>query len=182
MKLPKLEDLDVEGKKVLVRADLDLGTEEKDNFRLEALLPTLKFLIDKKAKMVVIGHRGRPGGKEDSELSLEPVSKLLEEMVKKYSPEAVAVETLFFNTNQKTAMNVAHVRGMIIYLTERLGLHLFEYTPLQIKVAITGYGRSDKNQITAMMPNLIGIDKEIKIDDEWDAIAVGLTCFATEKF
>jgi len=104
MKLPKLEDLDVEGKKVLVRADLDLGTEEKENFRLEALLPTLKFLIDKKAKIVVIGHRGRPGGKEDSELSLEPVSKLLEEMVKKTLPKDLdmnMMENLRFNKGEE---------------------------------------------------------------------------------
>jgi len=85
MKLPKLEDLDVGGKRVLVKADLDLPTrrqsENKESFRLKALIPTLKYLIEKKAKIIVIGHRGRPGGKEVDSLSLEPVSKLLEKLI-----------------------------------------------------------------------------------------------------
>jgi 3-phosphoglycerate kinase len=104
MELPKLEDLDVEGKKVLVRADLDLGTEEKGNYRLEVLLPTLNFLFEKKAKVIVIGHRGRPEGKEESKLSLEPVSKLLEELVKKTLPKDLdmnMMENLRFNKGEE---------------------------------------------------------------------------------
>jgi phosphoglycerate kinase len=104
MELPKLEDLDVRGKKVLVRADLDLVTEEEESYRLEALLPTLKFLIGKDAKIIVIGHRGRPGGKEDESLSLQPVSKLLEDMIKKTLPKDLdmnMMENLRFNKGEE---------------------------------------------------------------------------------
>jgi len=113
---------------------------------------------------------------------LSYLGKSLEQIIKNHSPKAVAVEGLFFNTNQKTAMNVAQVKGMITYVCDRAGLTLFEYTPLQIKIAVTGYGRSDKKQVTAMIPKLIRVDKEIKMDDEWDAIAIGLTCLASERF
>ena len=78
-------------------------------------------------------------------------------------------------------MGVAGSRGVIIYVAEKHGLKVFEYTPLQIKIAVTGYGRSDKLQVTQMVQRLIKVDKKVKFDDEYDAIAVGLTCFAIEK-
>ena len=124
----------------------------------------------------------KTNNKDDFSKRLFQIGKRLEEIIEEYSPSVVAVEKLFFNTNQKTAMNVSQVRGMIIYVGEKSGLNVLEYTPLQIKIAITGYGRSDKSQVTKMVPNLIKVEKEIKLDDEWDAIAVGLTCFASEKF
>lgn len=108
MKLPKLEDLDVKGKKVLVRADLDLGTEEKGDYRLKVLMPTLKLLMEKKAKIIVIGHRGRPEGKEVDELSLQPVSKLLEKLITETLPEDIRkdldmnmMENLRFNPGEE---------------------------------------------------------------------------------
>ena len=84
--------------------------------------------------------------------------------------------------NQKTAIDVAGVRGMLFYIAKKHSLSVFEYTPLQIKMAVTGYGKSDKKQVTDMVTKLIKIDKKIKFDDEYDAIAVGLTCFASERF
>jgi len=116
MKLPKLEDLGVEGKRVLVRADLDLkneelkkqGNEESSNFRLQVLIPTLKYLIEKKAKIIVIGHKGRPGGKKVEDLSLGPVSKLLEELINKSLPKDLRknldmnmMENLRFNPGEE---------------------------------------------------------------------------------
>jgi len=106
----------------------------------------------------------------------------LEKIIKKESPPGLAIEKLFFNTNQKTATNVAEVRGTILYIAKKHNLEIYEYTPLEIKVATTGYGRSTKSQMISMIPHLIQIDKKITKDDEWDAIAVGLTCFAHEKF
>jgi len=121
--------------------------------------------------------------KEDSfEERLYQIGVELEETIKKYKPEILAIEKLFFNTNQKTAMNVSQARGMVLYVGKKFGLTIYEYTPIQIKVAITGYGRSNKDQIISMIPRLIKIKEEIKRDDEWDAIAVGLTCFAHERF
>ncbi len=103
-------------------------------------------------------------------------------VISEFKPEALCLENLFFSTNQKTAITVAEARGVILYEAAKNDLKVFEYGPGQIKVAVTGYGKSDKNQIIAMIPRLIKINKEIKYDDEYDAIAVGLTCFAIERF
>jgi crossover junction endodeoxyribonuclease RuvC len=105
------------------------------------------------------------------------------EIIKNYQPTIMAIETLMFNTNQKTAMNVAEARGVILFQAIKNRLEIFEFTPLQIKIAITGYGRSDKNQVTEMTKRLVKIEKNppaggVK-DDEYDAIACALTCFAS---
>jgi len=102
----------------------------------------------------------------------------VKKVIDEYSPTALAIETLFFQNNQKTAFKVAEARGAIIYQAKKKGLTVTEFTPLQIKTAITSYGRSDKSQIKMMVKKLISIDKTIKYDDEYDAIAIGLTYFA----
>ena len=104
------------------------------------------------------------------------------DLIEEYVPTAFASESLFFAKNQKTAMDVASVRGALLYIAKARGLPVYEYTPLQIKIAMTGYGKSDKQQVTDMVRRLIEIKKSIKLDDEYDAIAVGLTCLASEKF
>jgi len=109
------------------------------------------------------------------------LGKNLEEVIEKYKPEVLAIETLFFNSNQKTAMFVSEARGVILYVATKNGLDFFEYGPGQIKVAVTGYGRGDKNSVIKMIPLLIKIDKKIKHDDEYDAIAVALTHFASAR-
>ena len=101
---------------------------------------------------------------------------------KKYKPEALAMETLFFNSNQKTAMNVAEARGAITYLAMKHGLTFSQYTPLQIKIAVTGSGRADKKQVISMIERLIITNKEVAQDDEYDAIACGLTFFASKSY
>jgi len=100
----------------------------------------------------------------------------IESVITSHKPSALAIETLFFNTNQKTAMRVAETRGAIIALARSRGLSIYEYTPLQVKIAITGYGRAPKEQVAAMVRQLIVIDKKTAmLDDELDAIAIGLT-------
>ncbi|MEI6528047.1 MAG: crossover junction endodeoxyribonuclease RuvC [bacterium] len=99
-------------------------------------------------------------------------------LIKEFKPEVLAIETLFFKTNAKTAMSVSEARGVILYESARNNLLVSEHTPLQIKVAVTGYGKSDKSQVTEMVKRLIKINQPIKYDDEYDAIAVGLTFFA----
>lgn len=106
----------------------------------------------------------------------------IERVIAEYKPQTLAIETLFFSTNTKTAITVAEARGVILYQAAKHGLAVYEYGPGQIKVAVTGYGKSDKDQMIAMIPRLILIEKNIKHDDEYDAIAVGLTCFASERF
>lgn len=91
---------------------------------------------------------------------------------------AVVLEKLYFYNNQKTAMQVAEVRGALIGLAGDAGLPVFEYTPMQIKSAVAGSGRADKRQIAKMIHLLVRIEKPIELDDEYDAIAVGLTHLA----
>lgn len=109
------------------------------------------------------------------------IGKELERVIKKYTPTALAIEKLFFNTNQKTGLLVSEARGVMLYVAERNKLSIYEYTPLQIKIAVTGNGRGDKQQVIAMVKQLILIEKDIKYDDEFDAIAIGLTCIASER-
>jgi crossover junction endodeoxyribonuclease RuvC len=102
----------------------------------------------------------------------------VKKIIKKYKPEVLAIETLFLTTNQKTVMRVAEARGTAIYEATRAGLKIFEASPLQIKIATTGYGRADKAQINKMVKILVKIDNDKKSDDELDAIAITLTAFA----
>ena len=113
---------------------------------------------------------------------LKLIGEEVRKVIKKYQPEVLAVETLFLNTNQKTVMRVAEARGVAVYEGAQAGLRVFEATPLQIKVAVTGYGRSDKTQINKMVKILVEIDNFKKSDDELDAIAIALTAFAHLKF
>jgi len=106
----------------------------------------------------------------------------VERVIKKYKPKALSIEKLYFTTNQKTVMGVSEARGVIIYSASRNGLQIFEYTPPQIKVAVTGYGKSTKDMVMSMVPKLIELDDNKKGDDELDAIAIGLTCLACERF
>lgn len=110
------------------------------------------------------------------------LGKEVEQIIEEYKPTALAIEKLFFADNQKTAMLVSEARGVIIYEATRADLAIFEYTPLEVKVAITSYGRSDKSQIKFMVEKLVKVNKKIKEDDEYDAIALGLTYFAREKY
>jgi len=109
------------------------------------------------------------------------IGNKIKEIINKYKPEALATEKLFFSGNQKTAMLVAEARGVILYTGSSSGLEIFEYTPNEVKIAITGYGRSEKKQIMDMTRKLIQIDSKTKSDDEFDAIAIGLTHFAIQR-
>jgi len=105
----------------------------------------------------------------------------IKEVISKYQPEALATEKLFFSNNQKTAMTVAEARGVILYAASSSELTVFEYSPADIKIAVTGYGKSEKNQVISMVKKLITVDKETNSDDEFDAIAIGLTHFAIHR-
>jgi crossover junction endodeoxyribonuclease RuvC len=109
------------------------------------------------------------------------IGNKIKEVIKKFEPEALATEKLFFSKNQKTALFVAEARGVILYSASSLGLEVFEYTPASIKIAVTGYGRSEKKQIIDMVKKLIVVPAGKNSDDEFDAIAIGLTHFAIHK-
>jgi len=112
---------------------------------------------------------------------LKLIGEEVEKVIKEFNPTALAIENLFFKTNAKTAMHVAEARGVMLYEAAKSGLEVREFTPMEIKVAVTGYGKSEKTQVTEMVKRLIKIDKKIKYDDEFDAIAVGLTYYAIVK-
>jgi crossover junction endodeoxyribonuclease RuvC len=100
-------------------------------------------------------------------------------LIKEYVPDYVALELLFFSKNQKTAMAVAETRGMLLYLARKHGCTTLEYSPQQVKIAITGYGKSDKRQVTGMVKRLLPSAPQKALDDEYDAIAVGMTALAS---
>lgn len=105
----------------------------------------------------------------------------IKKIIKKYKPTTLATEKLFFSKNQKTALLVAEARGVILYTASEAGLSVFEYTPADIKIAVTGYGRSEKRQIIDMVKKLIVVTSKTNSDDEFDAIAIGLTHFAINR-
>src|SRR3989344_809297 len=102
-----------------------------------------------------------------------------EALIKKWGPDAVALEEIFFENNAKTAMQVAEVRGMLTYITASSTLPLYQYTPAQVKVAVTGNGRADKKAVGVMVRKITSLPAGRQVDDELDAIAVGITCLAS---
>ena len=103
------------------------------------------------------------------------------DIIQTYQPVCLVTETLLFSTNIKTAMPVAESRGVLLANASLQGLRIYEYNPNTIKVAVTGYGKSDKEQVAHMVTRLIDTKDKKMIDDELDAIAIGLTFFAIEK-
>ncbi len=98
----------------------------------------------------------------------------LSAIIDKYKPDAMSVEELFFNTNVKTAITVAHARGIVLLCAAQKGVPDFEYTPLQAKQALTGYGRADKAQMQNMVKIMLGLNAVPKPDDVADALAIAI--------
>lgn len=96
------------------------------------------------------------------------------ELIEKFRPDAMAVEELFFNTNLKTGIAVSHGRGALLLAGENSGTSIYEYTPLQVKQAVTGYGRADKKQVMEMVKRLLNMKTLPKPDDAADALAIAL--------
>ncbi|MCC7160539.1 crossover junction endodeoxyribonuclease RuvC [Candidatus Nomurabacteria bacterium] len=131
---------------------------------------------DKKEKVIFSECFKTPAKLEFNE-RLFLIGEEVRKIIKEYKPEILSIETLFLNTNQKTVMRVAEARGVVVYEASRAGMKIFEASPPQIKIATTGYGRSDKTQIIKMVKMLVDIDVSKKSDDEMDAIAIALTAF-----
>ena len=95
-------------------------------------------------------------------------------IMEKYKPDVMAIEELFFNSNHTTAIPVAEARGVILLAARQHGIKQFEYTPLQVKSAVVGYGRAEKKQVIAMTTSLLGLPKPPKPDDAADALAIAI--------
>ena len=96
------------------------------------------------------------------------------QLIDMFKPDAIAVEELFFNTNITTGISVAHGRGVILLAGENRGVPMYEYTPLQVKQAVAGYGRADKKQMMEMVRRLLGLKEAAKPDDASDALAIAI--------
>ena len=95
-------------------------------------------------------------------------------IIDKYKPQVMSIEELFWNTNQKTGICVAEARGTILLAAYQKGLNIFEYTPLQVKQAVVGYGRAEKKQVITMVTTLLNLPKPPKPDDTADALALAI--------
>lgn len=119
--------------------------------------------------------------KKNVEKRLEEIYTEILKLIKKYSPESIAIEELFFNTNAKTAFVVGQARGVILLACSQKNLNLAVYTPLQVKIAVTGYGRAEKAQVGKMIKTILNLKTIPKLDDTTDALAVGLTHLFSRK-
>ncbi len=112
---------------------------------------------------------------------LNQIAKGFTKIVKLYQPDILAIEELFFYKNTKTAFKVGEARGVILAKAIEAEMPIYEYTPLQVKQAITSYGRADKNQVQQMVKLILKQNRIIKPDDAADAVAIAITCAHSEK-
>ena len=131
---------------------------------------------DKTGKCSVVDYGAIETHKDESfPTRLALIQDGMKSLIKRFNPDAIAVEELFFNTNITTGIAVAEARGVIICTAVQECGNLFEYTPIQVKQAITGTGRADKKQMQYMTKILLGLTKDPKPDDAADALAIALT-------
>ena len=126
-----------------------------------------------KFRTVACGAIQSPAGMRTEE-RLRVIFEDMNALIEKYHPDAMAVEELFFNTNITTGIRVAEARGVILLAAERAGVPMQEYTPLQVKQSVVGYGRADKKQVITMVTTLLGLPKPPKPDDTADALAIAI--------
>lgn len=139
--------------------------------------------VDRKNKPVMIDAGViRTSPKDSDALRLKVIYEELSDIIKQNKPEVMVVEKLFFAQNVTTAMTVSQARGVILLCGEQANLEILEYTPLQIKQAITGYGRADKKQIQEMVRIMLGLSEVPKPDDCADSLAAAITHSMTIKY
>jgi crossover junction endodeoxyribonuclease RuvC len=133
---------------------------------------------DDKKEKIIFSECFKTSAKLEFHERLSLIGTEVKNVIKKYKPEVLAIETLFLTTNHKTVMHVAEARGVVIYEAASSGLKIFEASPPQIKIATTGYGKASKEQVMKMVKILVKMDNSKTSDDELDAIAIALTAFA----
>ncbi len=113
---------------------------------------------------------------------LGAVFQRVSDVIKKYAPGALAIETLFFTKNQKTAIHVAEARGVITLAGVEAGIPIFEYSPQEVKIAVTGSGNANKKGVIRMVDMLVPMATKMRHDDEYDAIALAIAHQSSAKF
>lgn len=134
-------------------------------------------IVNYDGKHVVLEHSGSiqtPKGKRESARLLEIFNDMTS-IVKKYQPDVCAIEKLFFFRNQTTVMPVAHARGVILTVLEQFNIPIYEYTPMEVKQILTGYGRADKKEVEQMVKISLGAENLPKLDDTVDSIAIAIS-------
>ena len=135
---------------------------------------------DAKVDLITYGCLELPNKKQVERLA--EISRLISDLIAQYHPEILAIEKLFFTKNAKTALSVAEARGVIINRASASNLEVLEFTPLEVKVATTGYGKAKKKEIQKMVCRLLNLEKTPQPDDASDAIAIGLAaCYTNQK-
>ena len=122
----------------------------------------------------------RTNTKSPLEARLQEIGRELRGVIARDDPKAAAVEEVFYSTNVKTALRLAHVRGVALLLISEAGLELGEYSPLEIKTSVVGYGRAEKHQVQVMVTSLLRLEEPIESEDACDALAVAM-CHATRR-
>ena len=117
-----------------------------------------------------------PKGRPEERLAVIAIET--ENAIATYTPDAVAIESLFFGTNKTTAIGVAEARGVVLAAAGRAGVRVREFSPQQVKIAVTGYGAAEKKAVMSMVPRLITLPSAKRLDDEIDAIALGIAALA----
>lgn len=160
-----------------------MKTRTKRVFRVLAIDPG----YDRLGIAVVEGDPSRPTlvmsdcvspAKGAREERLAEVLQAVAGAIRDYHPDLLAIETLFFSINKKTAIGVAEARGAILASAGLASVPVREYSPQQVKIAVTGHGGSDKTAVAAMIPRLVSLPKKKRLDDELDAIAIGIAALA----
>ena len=137
--------------------------------------------IGNKFNLISSGAVTTPAG-ESFPLRLTKIYQDIENIIKEFKPDAISVEELFFNNNVKTAINVAQARGIVLVVGCRNNIPTFEYTPLQVKQAVVGYGRADKIQVQKMVKTILKVDNLPKLDDITDSMAIAICHAHSAKF
>jgi crossover junction endodeoxyribonuclease RuvC len=122
----------------------------------------------------------RTNTKSPLEARLQEISRELRRVIARDEPGAAAVEEVFYSANVKTALKLAHVRGVALLAVSEAGLELGEYSPLEIKISVVGYGRAEKRQVQVMVGSLLHLEQPIESEDACDALAVAV-CHATHR-
>ena len=126
-----------------------------------------------KMKLVTCGVISTPAHTSLSS-RLDRIFEDMNELISSFSPDVMSIEELFFNTNITTGIAGAHARGVILLSAYRAGVQVFEYTPLQVKQAVVGYGRAEKNQVIDMVRRILALPAAPKPDDAADAVALAI--------
>ena len=129
--------------------------------------------IKKNARLIACGCVNTSKFHSDEERLVE-IGRDIALLIKKYKPDEAAIEDIFFSSNQKTVVTVAQARGVVLYELKKNKLPIEHYTPLQVKQALTGYGRAGKKQIQLMVKNILKLKSIPKPDDAADAVAIAI--------